>query len=120
MSVIEIANKLLDELPEKKFEKAVNYLEIISMACEIIEISSTKCKKSSPEEKRECAALIARKITQKAAKLKIINDDIEEDILYFIDSHVSIYGVIDSLIDMWNSSKSKCCKGKNKFKKRYL
>lgn len=120
MSVLELANNIIEDLPKSKFKKATNYLEIISLACEIIEIASKKNKNATSEEKRECAVVLAKKLTQKISALNIINSDVEKDILNFIDSHSNIYEEIDSMVSILNNA-SGCCKiTKNKFKTRYL
>lgn len=120
MSVLEFANNILEDLPKSKFESATNYLEIINLSCEIIELASKKIKNAKSEEKRECAVLIAKKLTQKIAVMNIINKDVEKDILNFIDSHSNIYEEIDSMVSILNGAAKCCKKNKNKFKTRYL
>jgi hypothetical protein len=120
MSVLEFANNIIEDLPKNKFEKATNYLEIINLSCEIIELASKKNKNATSEEKRECAVIIAKKLTQKITLLNIINKDVEKDILNFIDSHSNIYEEIDTMVNILNNTTGCCKKVKNKFKTRYL
>ena len=120
MSVLEKANDILEDMPISKFEKATNYLEIISLACEIVELASRKNKNSTSEEKRECAVVLAKKITEKLSSLNVINKDTEKDILSFIDSHSNIYEEIDTMVNILSDVKGCCKKTKNKFKTRYL
>ena len=120
MSVLEFANNIIEDLPKNTFETATNYLEIISLSCEIIEMASKKSKKSNSIEKRECAVIVAKKLTQKIRLLNIINSKIEQDILKFIDSHSNIYEEIDSMVSILNNVSGCCKKTKNKFKTRYL
>lgn len=120
MSVLEKAEQLIEDKPKKFFENATNYLEIISLTCEIIEKVSKKDKNVTSSEKRETAVVISKKITEKLSCLDIINDKIKEEILDFIDNHSNIYEEIDTMVDILNTAKGCCKKYKKSFKSRYL